>query len=328
MEKMRVGRLVAKGQMVCEQVTIRPPDEGELLVKTLQASICGSDLHVIYDDVAMFDPPAPPGFPGHEAIGEVIESRSARFSTGDRVLTCPWPDVAGCFADYQTISAAFCLPLPRYDGPVEHLVMAQQLGTAIFAFQRINQDLRGKTVMVMGLGSAGSFFSYLAKRAGAEKVIASDLSSARLAAGARYGVDVAVDAANADVLDAVMDHTNARGADFLIEAVGRRDSLLQSVDLLREGGGMMFFGLPDTNQPVPFNFSTFFRKKLSAFSDYGAQHEPDLASFAQALQLVAQGDIDVSHMVSHLFPIEQIDEALHIAHHRSDNALKVSVSFP
>ena len=327
MTTMRVGKLVSPGQMACESLTVRPPRDGELLVRTIQASICGSDLHVIYDNFSMFDLPAPPGFPGHEGFGKVVESRDPGFSAGDLVLTCPWPDEAGCFADYQTIGARFCLKLPSYSGPVEHLMMAQQLGTALYAFQRNTVDLQDKTVVVMGLGSAGTFFSYLAKRAGAAKVIASDLSPARLQAAAHYGVDVAVEATGSDVHDAVMDNTNAQGADFLIEAVGRQDSLLQSVDLVRDRGAMLFFGLPDTSEPVPFNFHDFFRKRLSAYSDHGAQHEPNLACFRQALSMIADGEIDVSRMVSHLISIEQIDEAMKMAHHRSDDALKVSISF-
>ncbi len=324
---MRAASIVAHGQIICEEIAVRPLAPGKLLVKTIQASICGSDLHVIFDGLSFFKPPAPPGFPGHEGIGEVIESLDSGFQPGDLVLTCPWPDDAGCFADFQTIPASYCLKLPSFDGPVEHLMMAQQLGTTLFALQRNQLDLAGKTVMVMGLGSAGSFFCHLARRAGAAKVIASDLSDARLAAAVNFGVDVAVKAVGSEVLDAVMDNTGGQGADFLIEAVGTRDSLLESVDLLRPHGEMLLFGLPDTQQPVSFNFNVFFRKKLLAYSDYGAQHEPDLASFRQALQLIASGEIDVTQMVSHLFSIEQIGEAMQIARDLSDNALKISLEF-
>ena len=328
METMLAAQLVGPGKMVCNEISVRPPKEGELLVKTLQASICGSDLHVLYDGLSLFPPPAPPGFPGHEGMGEVVESRDKAFAVGEMVLTCPWPTDAGCFAELQTISAAYCLKLPDYNGPIEHLLMAQQLGSVLYSFRRNTPDLHGKTVMIMGLGSAGIFFSYLAKRAGAANVIASDLAEARLALGAQFGVDVAVKAVHSNVVDAVMDHTNGQGADFLIEAVGRSDSLLQSVDLVRTGGAMLLFGLPDTSEPVLFNFHDFFRKKLSAFAEYGAQHEPDLVSFSHALTLIAQKEMDVSPMVSHHFPLEQIDAAMQIARDRSDNALKISITFP
>jgi len=326
-ETMRAALLVESGRMVCEEVPIRPLKDGELLVKTQAASICGSDLHVVFMGLSFFPPPSPPGYPGHEGIGKVVESRSDAFAPGDWVLTCPWPTEAGCFADWQTIAASFCLKLPAYDGPAEELMMAQQLGAVLYSFRRNKLDLHGKTVMVMGQGSGGQFMAWLAKRAGAAKVIASDRSEARIASSPGFGVDVPVMARGDNVHQAVMDHTGGEGVDLLIEAVGSRDALLESVTLTRIGGEMLLFGLPDSNDPVPFNFHDFFRRKLKAYSDYGAQHEPDLVSFGHALELIASGQIDVKSMVSHTLPIEQIGEAMRLAHERDDNALKVSLSF-
>lgn len=328
MDSMRAARLVELGNLTCEEAPVRPPEEGELLVRTQRAAICGSDLHIVYLGSMMFPLPGPPGFPGHEGVGDVVESRDAAFQPGDMVLTCPWPTESGCFADFQTIKAGYCLKLPAYDGPIEHLLMAQQFGSVLYAFRQNPLDLVGKTVMVLGQGSAGNFFAYLAKRAGAAKVIASDKSEARLAASTRFGVDVAVKAERDNVLDAVMDHTGGEGVDFLIEAVGSSEALLQSVDLVRLGGEMLLFGLPDTSEPVLINYHDFFRKRLKAYAVVGAQHEPNLVSFRHALKLIASREIDVSRLISHTLPIERIDEALEIARERSDNALRISIDFP
>ncbi|HUJ74632.1 MAG TPA: zinc-binding dehydrogenase, partial [bacterium] len=230
-------------------------------------------------------------------------------------------------SEYQAIAADKCVPLPAYDGPLEHLLMAQQMGTTIFALRKHPLDVVGKTVLVMGQGSAGNFFAYNLKRAGAAKVIVSDLSEARLAASKYMGADVAVKADPATVLDTVREHTDGQGVDFLVEAVGSKESLLQSVDLLRLGGSMLCFGLPDTDQPVPFNFNNFFRKKLTCYSHYGTQHEPGRVSFKLALDLIARRQIDVSHMISHRLPIEEINRAMRLAYDRSENALKITLSF-
>jgi L-iditol 2-dehydrogenase len=171
------------------------------------------------------------------------------------------------------------------------------------------------------------FFAWLAKRAGAAKVIVSDLSEARLAAGRRLGADVAVLAGRQSVKEAVLDHTGGEGADLVIEAVGSRVSQLESVDLARTDGALLLFGLPDTTEAVSWNFHDFFRKRLRASSTYGAQEEPGQASFRLALELIVRKEIDMAPLVSHVFPIERIQEALEMAHHRSDNALKVSIAF-
>lgn len=329
MSKMRAGLVVERGRVVCDEVEIRKPGQGELLVRTDMAAICGSDLHVVYDGLGVTEYPLRPGFPGHEGVGEVVESNDAGWKPGDKVLCCPYNPNSATFADYQTIPAHSCVKLPASERPLEELLMAQQMGTTLFALRRFPRDLHGKTVMVMGQGSAGVFFAYFCKRMGAGKVIVSDKSEARLAMSHDVGADVAVqaDAAGENVRAAVMEHTNEQGVDFLVEAVGRQDSLLQSVGLMREGGEMLLFGLPDTSEPVSFNFHDFFRKRLHAYSTYGTQFEPDLTSFRYALELIAQGDVDVSQLVTHRLPIERLDEAMRLANDRSDGARKVTVTF-
>lgn len=323
--KMRAAKMVEVGRMVCEEAEVRPPGEGELLVRNRFASICGSDLHIVMTGVVLPPFPQAPGFPGHEGIGEVIESRNPGFAPGDRVLTVPMPPQSFTFADYQTLHGDFCLKLPGGGKPLE-LLMAQQLGTVVFALRRKPVDVVGRTVMVMGQGSAGMFFAYLLKRAGAAKVIVSDLSQARLAVSPAMGADLALHPNGTDVLQAVLDETGGAGADYVIEAVGSRSSLLESVKLVREGGDLLLFGLPDSKEPVPFNFAAFFGRRISASSTYGAQSEPGLVSFRAAVELIRSGAIDVSPVVSHILPIEEIDRALHMAHERIDNAIKVSVS--
>ena len=327
METMRAARFVEVGRIEFEAAPPPTPQEGDLLVRTHMASICGSDLHVIYHGTFRTPFPQRPGYPGHEGVGEVLESRHPDFQAGDAVLCCPNAVVGATFAEYQAIPGRYCLKLPRYDGPLSHLLMAQQFGTTVFALRQRPVDVVGKTVMVMGQGSAGMFFAYLAKRAGAAKVIVSDLSEARLAMGRKLGADVALKAEGDNVKESVLAHTGGQGVDYLIEAVGARQSLRQAVELVRLDGDMLMFGLPDTTEAVPYNFHDFFRKRLTMHSTYGAQEEPGLVSFRMALELIVSKQIDVSPLVSHVFPIEKIRAAMDTAHRRSDNALKVSVKF-
>ncbi len=331
MDKMRAARAVELGRMVCELTEVRPPDEGDVVVRTQLAAICGSDLHVVFMGTAirpdMDVTKLPHGAPGHEGIGEVVESRHPEFKKGERVLTVPGPPLTRCFAEYQTLPGGSCIKVPE-DRPLEQLLMAQQLGTIIYALRQNPVDVVGRNVMVLGQGSAGVFFAYMLKRSGAAKVIVSDLSETRLDAGRRINsADVALMAGNDHVKEAVMDHTEGQGVDYLVEAVGRKETQLEAVDYMKLDGSMLFFGLPDTSSPIPFKFQEFFRKRITASTTYGTQFEPDLVSFRMALDLIVKGEIDVSRLVSHTFPIEQIDEAMHQAHEDIKNTLKVALSF-
>ena len=112
-----------------------------------------------------------------------------------------------------------------------------------------------------------------------------------------------------------------------MEAVGSRETFPLSLDLAAAGATLVWFGLPEGAADYPFSFHEFFRRKLTAYSNFGAQGEPGLHSFRYAVRLITDGAIDVSPLLSHMLPIEEVDEAFRIAHERTDNALKVSIKF-
>ncbi|WP_419842170.1 zinc-dependent alcohol dehydrogenase [Candidatus Poriferisodalis sp.] len=350
---MKAGRMVEVGRMECEEIPVPSLNEASLsdapstvpdaafgstspdfdvLIRSEMASICGSDLHMVMMGAGLAHrPPCPHGFPGHEGIGTVVESRAPGLAEGTHVLTFPNPPVGECFNAYQRVNSAYCVPLPAGDVPRSQMLMAQQLGTVIYAMRRHPRDVSGETVMVMGQGSAGLFFTYLLKRAGAQRVIVSDLSAARLAVAQAYGADECLNAAelgNAGVIEAVRDMTDGVGADYVVEAVGRSDTFLDSVELARIDGALLWFGLPSTDDNIHVRFQKFFRKRLTAASTYGAQEEPGAMSFRQALRLIASGAIDVSPLLSHVFDVSDIGDAFRLAHEPHDaGALKVSVRF-
>jgi L-iditol 2-dehydrogenase len=313
--------------MVFVEAPIEPLRDGDLLVRSRYASICGSDLHVVNQGVETDPEQWVPGYPGHEGVGEVVESRSADFAPGDKVLLVPPVPQARCFAEWQRVRATSAIRLEGVCPPLAEVLMAQQLGTVVFAARQHPIEAEGRTVVVIGQGSAGMFWAWWLKRAGAEQVIVADRSASRLAASARFGADVPVDARVDDLTEAVMDHTGGHGAHLVVEAVGRKETLLQSISCCRTGGRLVWFGLPDTNDPVPIDFRLFFRRRLTAFSTYGAQSEPGLVSFRVALEHIRRRDIDVRPLLSHVLPIDQIDTAFRIAATCDDGVLKVSISF-
>jgi L-iditol 2-dehydrogenase len=321
---MKAARWVDVGRVVCEEVPRPSPADGEILVRTAYASICGSDLHSVYGGAP--PPSVPAGHPGHESVGEVIESRCPGFEPGDRVLTVPHFVDGRCMAGYQTLPGSFCIRLPD-QAPLRHLLMAQQLGTVIYALRRHPLDLAGRNVAVIGQGSAGAFFTFLLKRAGAARVLVSDKSPARLDYSRQLGADLAVDASEGDFQSAVLEATEGRGADLVVEAVGSRETFPLSLELAADRATVLWFGLPEGTDDYPFSFREFFRKFLTGYAISGTQGEPGFGSFRYAVRLITDGAIDVTPLLSHVLPIDEVEKAYQIAHDRTDNALKVSVSF-
>jgi L-iditol 2-dehydrogenase len=321
---MKAARWVDLGRVVCEDAPVPPVADGEILVRTAYASICGSDLHAVFGGAP--PRPGPPGYPGHESVGEVVESRCPGFEPGDRVLTVPFAVDGRCLAEFQALPGAACIRL-QAAVPLTQLLMAQQLGTVIWALRCHPLDVIGKDAAVIGQGSAGAFFTFLLKRAGAARVLVSDKSPARLAYSRQLGADLAVDAGTDDFRLAVLEATGGRGAGVVVEAVGSRETFPLSLELAAPRATLVWFGLPEGTDNYPISFNDFFRRGLTAYSNLPAQGEPGLESFRYAVRLITDGAIDVTPLLSHTLPIERIDEAFRLAHDRGDNALKVSIKF-
>jgi L-iditol 2-dehydrogenase len=326
---MKAARWVDVGRVVCAEVPRPSPADGEILLRTAYTSICGSDLHSVYGG----PPPAgvAAGHPGHESVGEVVESRCPGFEPGDRVLTVPHFVDGRCMAEYQVLPGSFCVRLTD-QVPLSHLLMAQQLGTVIYALRRHPLDLIGRNVAIIGQGSAGAFFTFLLKRAGAARVMVSDKSPARLAYARKLGADLVVEAGAGEAgLDgfrsAVLEATGGRGAGLVVEAVGSRETFPLSVELAADLATVLWFGLPEGTGTYPFSFPEFFLRRLTGYAISGTQGEPGLESFRYAVRLIADGAIDVGPLLSHMLPIDRVEEAFHMAHDRTGGALKVSIKF-
>ena len=296
-----------------------------MLVRTVCASLCGSDLHHVFLPVRGDSFPCPHGFPGHEGVGEVVESRAAGFAPGQAVLTVPDIGHAGCFADYQLLDPQFLLPLDSALAR-EQLVLAQPLGTVIFALKRFLPAELPETAVVLGQGSIGLFFTWLRHR-GVARVVASEPLAHRRALARRYGAEVALDPRAENAVEAVHDLTGGRGAALVIEAAGEDETRRQAVEMVARDGRIGLFGLPVKDEMADFPFNVFFRKRAEMMSHFGAQHEADHASFREALDLVTSGRIEVTPQISHRLPLDQIDRTFEIARDRAEDVVKAVIAF-
>ena len=309
----------------CDEIDVPYMEEGKVLVKTNISSICGSDLHIVYMGWNVTEFPLPHGYPGHEGIGIVIDGGDNDFHQGEIVLTAPNIWQSKCFAEYQLINPQFLLKLPT-DIPQAHLLMAQQLGTVVFGCNKL-PPLIGKTVAIIGQGSVGLFHDFMLRKLGAHRIIAIEPIAERRMAGINMGVDEMIDVTGQQGTAAVLDLTNGKGADVVIEAVGSVDTLNQTIQIVKQFGRIAAFGLPPTMDMVPFNWDSFFRKCATMHSVFGAQDVPGLPDFQLAVDYIANSEIDMSPFVTHQYPIWQIQEAFDLADGKADGALKVSLTF-
>ncbi|MFJ9316325.1 zinc-binding dehydrogenase [Pimelobacter simplex] len=319
---MRAALVTAPSRLEVVEVPDPAPGPGEVLIRTEVAAICGSDLHLAAEGGNGI-----PGSPGHEAVGVVVESRSASLVAGTRVLCTPPAAVAACFADLQVLPPSAVVLVP--DGvPADRLVLAQQLGTAIFAMKRFwPATAEPRAAAVVGTGPAGLAFVQLLRRAGFEQVIVSDLSPARLATATSYGATTVVHAPDEDVVAVVEAVTEGVGVDLAIEAAGTAATRHQVMRMVRDEGRIGLFGLYGDDELETWPMRAVFRKRATLDLTWNAQLEDGLTSFAEAVELVTAAAPDAPTMLTHTFGLEDVAEAFALAGDPSRGAGKVALAF-
>ena len=205
--------------------------------------------------------------------------------------------------------------------------MAQQLGTVLFSCKRL-PSVVGQSVAIIGQGSAGLFWDVMLRRMGADTVIALDLKDARLKAALKFGATHTVNNAQTPALEGVTQILNGKLADLVVEAAGEPDAINLAATLVKERGRLVYFGIPRGSHRFEFDFWELFRKYCDIITNAEVQSEPGLVSFKSAIRLIANGDIDVSPMISHHIPFDRVFEAYELARSRDDGALKIIIEMP
>ncbi len=284
--------------------------------------LCGSDLpFLMMNPASEFE--VKRGHSLHEMIGQIVATTGSRFSVGTQVLCVP--------DEQRGLSERFCISESRFVAIApglsdEQAVLAQPLGTVICALRKLG-PLLDLNIAIIGQGPIGQLFCSALSGAGARRIIAIDRLPDRLAVSARMGATDIIDAKAQDPVDALSQATNGALADLVILAVNQLDddsAFHIALDLSRAHGRILLFGLPQERVPN-FNWHKLQRKNLSLLTSIEPSFTHD---FPLAMQWIAQGRIDVRPLITHHFPLSNIQNAFDIFGGRLEGALKVFIEFP
>ncbi len=319
---MLTGRIVAKGdiQLVeTDEPRLAEGETGKIIFQPEIACLCGSDLPFFVEDQASY--PLPDGLSLHEMVGTVIASSGERFRPGEKVLAVPIEQV-GLFERFE-LSDERVIPLdPRQ--PPEIALLSQPLGTAIFALRKL-PNLIDLNVVVVGQGPMGQIFNSCLRNLGARQIIGIDRVAGRLEVSPRMGATTVIDVTRDDPSQAVARLTDDRMADVVIEAVGHENQTVNlCIDLCGQEGSLLSFGVP---QDVidGLRWRELFFKNITVHTSVNPDFDRD---FPLAMRWVSEGRIDLSPLITHRFPLKDIQEAYETFRDKKDEALKVLVEFP
>ncbi len=315
---------------------------GEVLIAVRHAGVCGTDLHIADWDAWAQRRIKPPLVVGHEFAGEiaavgdgvdaVVDLKVGQLVTAEGHIVCGHclqcrtgnghicrntriigVDRDGAFAEYITMPASNVLPLNGIPTTVGAIM--DPIGNAFHAV--LTADIPGSTVFVAGCGPIGCFAVGIARAAGAAKVIASDVNARRLELAARMGAQLTINAAEDDVVGAVLEATGGEGADVVCEMSGVPAALHQAFAAVRMGGRVQLLGIPKGAVPVDFASEIIFK----GITVYGVIGRKMYETWDHMRRYLTAGLLDPRPVITHQFPLAGIDEAL--AAIRSGDAGKI-----
>ncbi|AMW08559.1 alcohol dehydrogenase [Streptomyces qaidamensis] len=318
-------------------------DPTDAIVRVDAVTICGTDLHILKGDV----PEVPSGTVlGHEAVGEIVETGSdvRTVRPGDRVLAscisacgrCRFCKdgaygqcrggggwilghlIDGTQAEYVRVPHADLSvhPLPGALESQDAVLFADIFPTA-YEVGVINGGVRpGDTVVVVGAGPIGLAAILTARLYSPERIIAVDLADSRLEAARRFGADAVVPVRD-EPEQLVADLTDGIGADVVIEAVGVPESFEMCTRMVRPGGRVANVGVH--GKPATLHLEDLWIKNVTITTGL-----VDTSSTPTLLRMAASGRVPTSELVTHTFPMDQMEEAYEVFARAADTgALKV-----
>jgi L-iditol 2-dehydrogenase len=347
---MLAVRYYEPGKLRAEQVAIPEPGPGELVVHSSVALTCGTDVKMYRRGHHLAKPPQ---IMGHEFAGTVsaVGVGVTGFDVGTKVVAAnsapcgrcfycllhqpnlcehlnesivgfTWP---GTYAEYVRIPErivrqnTFRIP----DGVVlDEVASLEPLACVVHGWDLTRNFPVGGTAVIIGGGPIGLLHSQLARLNGAKQVVLCDVVDDRLTEAKRVGVDVTFNSANEDPTAKVLELTDGRGADMVVEAVGRRETWELAPKLARKGGTLLLFGGCSSGTEVIFQADKVHYGELHIQGSF--HHTP--TAVERGFKLIVSGKVSIKPLVSHEMELERAEQALQLM--GSGKALKIALRPP
>ncbi len=333
-----------------ETVPVPEIAAGEILIEVATCGICGTDLKKIHTGSH-----SAPRIFGHETAGTIaaVGQGVKQFSVGDRVMvfhhipcghcyycrkgtyaqcsiykkvgvTAGFEPAGGGFAGYARVmdwivQGGGVVRIP--DGiPFEQAAFVEPVNTCLKGVKMLNLQ-PDETVLVIGQGPIGIILATLALKTGAT-VFTSDLYPERHAIAASFGLRNPLDA-RGDVAGQLRSATDGRGADAVLLAVGHDALISTAMDAVRPGGKVQLFAQTQHSDTI-FDPGAVCMDEKTLLGSYSAS--VDIQEEGSRLVFDGyQNGFDLTHLISHRFPIEQAVEAIDIASHPTANSMKIMI---
>jgi len=288
------------------------PDE--CLIRVRACGVCHSEVHQWENVVEGITYPR---WIGHEVSGEIIKvgSQIQYFRPGDRVAV--WIDQRG-YAE-QIVAKEDRIFQISSEIPFDQ-ALAEPIACTTNGVQRANIQM-GDIVALVGTGFMGLILLQQIKLRGTDKIIAIDIRDEMLELARNLGADVAINPNKTDVGKEIKKLTNRKGVDVAFEIGGVQATLDLAADICRMEGKLVIFGY----HPGPRKITDLGFWNWMAFDIINA-HFRDINTILSGarlgMKLLNARKINMAPLITHRFPLEQINDAFRTANQKPAGFVK------
>lgn len=334
--QMKLARVHGPADVRLDDVPIPQPGPRDVIVRVRACGICGSDLGYIAAGGLGGNEPLPIG---HEFAGvvETVGTEVAGFKPGDRVAVNPDQALIGSGGSEGAMAPFILVPDPApgttlYPLPEnvsdEEAALAEPLSVALHGINLAHVQPTDK-VAVIGAGPIGLCAVAMLRHRGVRDIAILDREDSRLARAAALGATTTINVRETSLADALAkvhgegDRFGTRyvGTDVFIDVAGAPSALSEALAVAKYRARISLIAL--YKKPVPLDL---FKLMAGEITIVGSIADNRPAEFAEALEMIAAGEIDLSPMISHRFPFDAFHEALAVASDPAHSA-KVMLTF-
>jgi threonine dehydrogenase-like Zn-dependent dehydrogenase len=257
---------------------------------------------------------------GHEPSGEIVAvgQNVTHLMPGMRAVALG----GRSFAEYGVYRAAYVQPIA--DSTPYNLALGEPIACAYNATQRAAVE-EGETVVLIGCGFMGLMQLQMMKLANPEVIIAIDIRDDALEFAQKVGADVIINSAKEDVLQAVREVIGPKGANVVVEVVGKQPGLDLATQLVGFNGRIVVVGYHQ-GEPRTIDMALWNWKGIDIIN--GHERYPDVyhRGMIGGITLLEEGKLDMETLVTHVYPLDDIDAAFHDAANKPDGFVKAVVT--
>lgn len=347
------------GKVEMMDLPIPEPGEGEIVIKTSMATVCGSDMHFLDEypnemlEGAFPGNLRPEGLPvGHEAVGTVhsVGAGVTRVQPGERVISaclvgCGWCSeclrgdysqctgsggqvgrtLFGCQSEYYRVPFANVnvAKVPEDVSDEAAILATDIMSTGFGAIDRAEARF-GDSIAIFAQGPLGLCATAGARARGCGLIIGVDTVPERLEMSKKFGANVVINPKEKDPVTEILALTNNQGVDVAVEAVGTQPTFEAATRVIRRGGTVSSIGvyglLPQLTVPVIGAPSFYHRRIVTTLCPAGHERMEHL------LGLIQHGNVDLTPLFTHRMKLADAPKAYDLFRSKAEGVLKIAIT--